>query len=256
MIKPFKKLLNLLSPGKNRSTDEDEEEFIKKPKSFETELTQLKQKLSDFLLTSKVSSGIVIERTTYKLIKNGPNLYKFEGNEKEGKAYSIAISTGNFLNVSQEKITGVLQVQEAELNRAIQTEHSSLLSFLSKFKDLELNEKAVEFLTGSKSKFHWKEILLWERFWKEQVLMRLSPNCIAILLVSQDDSFKKFFLDTASKKIRQIVHDELFYLNQGVSSEESNPNTKNYDLPSFDLAYSDFKRSVERVKKKRDLSDA
>lgn len=253
MIQGLKKFFKFIA--KTPDSDEDNSDFfVKKPRGFETELSQLKQKLSDFLLTSKVSSGIVIERATYKLVKNGPNLYKLEGAEKEGRTFSIAISTGSFLNVTQEKVTGILQVEEAELNRAIQTEHSSLMSFLNKFKKLELNEKALEALTGNKLKFHWKEILLWERFWKEQILMRLSPNCIAILLVSQDDSFKKFFLEIASRKTRQIVHEELFYLNQGVSSEDSNPNTKNYDLPSFDRAYADFKRAVELVKKKRDAS--
>jgi hypothetical protein len=253
-MKIFNKLKTLFKNNENKIDESDDSFFVKKPKSFETELSQLKQKLSDFLLTGKVTSGIVIERSTYKLTKNSSNLYKLEGEEKEGRTYSIAISTGSYLNVLQDKISGILQVEEAELNRAIQTEHSSLESFLNKFKNLQLNEKAIEAITGNKIKFHWKEILLWERFWKEQVLMRLSPNCIAILLVSQDDSFKKFFLDVASRKVKQIVHDELFYLNQGVSSEDSNPNTKNYDLPSFDRAYSDFKRSVEMVKKKRNYS--
>lgn len=252
MIGGIKKFFKLV--GGSKTENEEEDIFVKKPRGFETELSQLKQKLSDFLLTSKVQSGIVIERSTYKLIKNGPNLYKLEGNEKEGRNYSIAISTGSYLNVTQEKVTGILQVEEAELNRAIQVEHSTLLSFLGKFKRLELNEKALEALTGDRYRFHWKEILLWERFWKEQVLIRLSPNCIAILLVSQDDGFKKFFLDTASRKTKQIVHEELFYLNQGVSSEESNPNTKNYDLPSFDRAYSDLRRAIEIVRKKRDAS--
>ncbi len=248
------KLKSIFKLKQNKFSDTEDSLLIKRPKGFETELSQLKQKLSDFMLTGKVTNGIVIERTTYKLTKSSSNLYKIEGEEKEGRNYSIAISTGSYLNVLQDKITGILQVEEAELNRAIQTEHSSLESFLNKFKNLQLNEKAIEAITGNKIKFHWKEILLWERFWREQVLMRLSPNCIAILLVSQDDSFKKFFLDVASRKVKQIVHDELFYLNQGVSSEDSNPNTKNYDLPSFDRAYSDFKRSVDLVKKKRNFS--
>lgn len=253
-MKFFNKLNRFFKISKAKEIEEDDFTLNKRPKGFETELSQLKQKLSDFLLTGKVTNGIVIERSTYKLTKSSSNLYKFEGEEKEGRTYSIAISTGSYLNVLQDKVTGILQVEEAELNRAIQTEHSSLESFLNKFKNLQLNEKAIEAITGNKIKFHWKEILLWERFWKEQVLMRLSPNCIAILLVSQDDSFKKFFLEVASRKVKQIVHDELFYLNQGVSSEESNPNTKNYDLPSFDRAYSDFRRSVEMVKKKRNFS--
>jgi len=253
MIKGLNRFFKIFKKD-NEKTDEDDFVGVKGPRGFETELSQLRQKLSDFLLTGKVNSGIVVDRTTYKLLKNGPNLYKLEGSEKEGRSYSIAISTGSYLNVSQDKITGILQVEEAELNRAIQTEHSTLESFLNKFKHIQLNEKAIEAITGNRIKFHWKEILLWERFWKEQVLMRLSPNCIAILLVSQDDSFKKYFLEISSKKVKQIVLDELFYLNQGVSSEQSNPNTKNYDLPSFDRAYFDFKRSVELVRKKRDMS--
>ncbi|MCB1141824.1 MAG: hypothetical protein H7A24_05765 [Leptospiraceae bacterium] len=252
MLKKFKSFLGNL---KTKFTVPEEEETIQRqarPLGFERELEELRKKLSDFLLTSKVNSGIVVERNGYKLLKNGPNLYKLEGKEKEGRAFSIAISTGSFLNVGEEKVTGILQVEEAELNRAIQTDHSQLISFLGKFKTLELNDRALEGLTGIRNRYHWKEILLWERFWKEQVVIRLSPNCLALLLVIHDDSFKKFFLEVASRKTKKIVYDELFYLNQGVNSEESNPNTKNYDLPSFERAKLDLRRVIEQVRKKRD----
>jgi hypothetical protein len=252
MIKAFKSILHSLKNKFYKREIQTNEYQAIKPLGFERELDELKKKLSDFLLTSKVNQGIVVERSGYKLIKSGPNLYKLEGEEKEGRTFSIAISTGTYLNISESKVTGILQVDEAELNRVIQTDYSNLENLLSKFKTLQLNDNAISELKGLKNKFHWKEILLWERFWKEQIFIRLSPNCIAILLVILDDSFKKFFQEIASRKIKKIVQDELFYLNQGVNSEESNPNSKNYNLPSFDRAKSDFRRVIDIVSKKRD----
>jgi hypothetical protein len=78
----------------------------------------------------------------------------------------------------------------------------------------------------------------------------MSVNHIAVLMISLGDSFKNSFLDVATKKQKQIVSDELFYLNQGVNSEDMNPNSKNLNLMNFDTAMDEFKKSILKIKKK------
>ena len=147
------------------------------------------------------------------------------------------------------KVTGLIQVTEAELNRVIQNEFSSLKGILDRFKNLNLNDKALEIL-DEKNKFNWKEIILWNRYWKEMLFLHMSVNHIAVLMISLGDSFKNSFLDVATKKQKQIVSDELFYLNQGVNSEDMNPNSKNLNLMNFDTAMDEFKKSILKIKKK------
>ncbi len=222
----------------------------KRPKGMERELEDLKIKLSDFLLTLRVNSGLVVKKTMYSLTKNGHGLYRLEGTEKNGRNYSIIVSTSNHLQLNAEnKITGLIQVTEAELNRVIQNEHSSLKAILDKFKNLNLNDKALEIL-DEKNKFNWKEILLWNRYWKEMLFLHMSVNHIAVLMISQGDIFKNVFLEVATKKQKQIVSDELFYLNQGVTSEDMNPNSKNINLMNFDVAMDELKKSILKIKKK------
>ena len=146
-------------------------------------------------------------------------------------------------------MTGLIQVTEAELNRVIQNEFSSLKGILDRFKNLNLNDKALEIL-DEKNKFNWKEIILWNRYWKEMLFLHMSVNHIAVLMISLGDSFKNSFLDVATKKQKQIVSDELFYLNQGVNSEDMNPNSKNLNLMNFDTAIDEFKKSILKIKKK------
>ncbi|MCB1176059.1 MAG: hypothetical protein KDK36_00650 [Leptospiraceae bacterium] len=249
-IKKFFRFLK--SPDEDVHLDDKKLNTIKKPLGFQMELKELKQKLSDFLLTNKINSGLVVSRNQYKLLKTGQFLYKLEGKEKSGREFSIVISTGNFLNLKDGKISGILQVTEGELNKAIQSEYGSLEGFLNKFKNLELGDKSLEAVTGKKNKFSWKEILLWDRFWQEQLFLRLRPSYVAILIVSLDDSFSNLFLNVTSSKQKKIVDDELFYLNQGVNSEESNPYTKNLNLIYYEEAYKELKEKIELLKFKQE----
>ncbi len=223
----------------------------KKPLGFNKELEELKKKLFDFFLTKKISFGKVVERTHYVLIKNGEELYKLEGKDKSGFTYSVVISTGSFLTNKNNTVTGVLQVSEVELNRAIQREFSSLQNFLSEFSELNLSESSLEVLGIKEPKFHWKEVLSWNTFWKEQLIRCLRPNTLALLLVNLDEDFTKMFSEYATPKQKKIISDELFYLNQGVSNKESNPNTKNFGLQDSNKAIQEFMELIKKLKTKR-----
>lgn len=235
-----------------RKNIEEEINFTKSqknPKGFEKELLELKEKLSDFLQTAKVSAGEIVKKENYKILKSATGLYRLEGKEKTGLEYSIIISTMNHLQLNQEKkITGLIQVSEAELNRAIRLEHSSLKSFLSKFSNLQLTEKSLE-LIEEKNKFSWKEILLWDKFYKELLFLKLKPNTISLLLITESENFKTIFLENTTKKQKKIISDELFFLNQGVNSSEMNPNTKNFNLYNFEEAKIELLKKILEIKK-------
>lgn len=234
---------------KNTKDDMKFEKPQKKPKGFEMELSELKDKLNDFLITTKINSGEVVKKENYKILKSATGLYRLEGKDKSGYEYSIIISTMNHLQLNQDKkITGLIQVSEAELNRAIRHEHSSLKSFLSKFSNLKLTEKSLELLE-EKNKFSWKEVLLWDKYFKELLFLKLKPNTIALLLITEQDSFKKIFLENTTKKQKRIISDELFFLNQGVTSTEMNPNSKNLNLYNFEEARIDFLDKIDEIKK-------
>jgi flagellar motor switch protein FliG len=126
-----------------------------------------------------------------------------------------------------------------------------LENFLNEFKELYLSESALLALGISKPKFHWKEILHWEIFWKEQIIRHLRANTLAVLLVTLDEDFRKLFFEYATPKQKNIILDELFYLNQGVNNRDSNPNTKNISLQESERAFLEFKSLVENLKKKR-----
>jgi hypothetical protein len=247
-MKLWKRFLKIFQKSQQIEKQDDSLKRKKRPLGFYKELEELKKKLSDFLLTSKVNTGLVVQRNQYKLLKTGQFLYKLEGKEKSGREYSIILCTGNFLNEKDGKVSGIVQISEGELNKAIQSEYATLEGFLQKFPHLELSEKSIEVLTEKPNKFSWKEILLWERFWKEQLFLKIRPSYIAVLIVSLDDSFGKLFLDVASEKQKKIVEDELFYLNQGVTSEESNPYTKNVNLIYYETAYKELKKNIELLK--------
>lgn len=221
------------------------------PSEIDKELDTLKEKLSNFLITSKIKSGVVVEKKNYTLIKNGANLYRLEGTENTGRKFSIIISTNNTINLNSEgKLTGLIQIQEAELNRAIQNEHSTLKSLFVNFDGLKLDDVANELITGVRSTYNWKIILSWNPFWKQQILLRMSPNTIALLLVSLDNDFRTFFQTIATSKQKQIIADELFFLNEIAEPSQMNPHSKNIGLINFDKAQKELKNSIVAIQLK------
>ncbi len=235
------------------SINSDKEKKIKSPKGMETELQDLKSKFSQFLITRKKESGTILERKNYKVTKNSEKLFRLEGKEKDGFEYSILISTGSYLALKENKVTGLAHLSEADLNRALSYEHSSLKSFFSRIKDINFDESSLIFLDKDK-RFEWKEILDWGLFWQEQIFIRLSANQVALLLVSLEDVFYELFEKVATKKQKKIISEELFFLNQGVNSEEMNPHTKNKNLYDFDYAMSELKKVTENLRTKREKS--
>lgn len=251
-MKWFKKFFSFFQRGKKDISDRQKQKS-KKPLGFNQELTELKRKLLEFFITRQVSSGKVVERNHYTLTKTGEELYRLEGKDRSGFQYSIVISTGSFLTRKNGTVTGVIQINEVELNKAIQREHSSLENFLNEFENLYLSENSLIALGISKPKFHWKEVLEWETFWKEQLIRHLKPNRLALLLVTLDEDFLKLFSEYATTKQKKIISDELFYLNQGVNNKDSNPNTKNLNLQDSNKALDELRELIEKLKLKRGI---
>lgn len=244
-------LKKFLWSGSTKAMSENTEKKIKAPKGMAGELNDLRAKFSQFLITRKKEAGLILERKNYKVTKNSNRLFRLEGKEKDGNEYSLLISTGSYLTSKDGKITGLVHLSEADFNRAIAYEHSSLRSIFSRVKQIDFDEASIPFIDQDK-KIDWKEILDWGIFWQEQIFIRLSANNTALLLVSLDDSFSNLFEKISTKKQKKIIAEELFFLNQGVTSEEMNPHSKNKNMFDFDCALKDLKIIIENLREKRE----
>ncbi|MCE9500805.1 MAG: hypothetical protein K8R21_09940, partial [Leptospira sp.] len=89
---------------------------LRQPKGMAIELEELRNKLSNFLITRKKETGLITENKTFKLTKNASRLFRMEGTEKSGRKYSLVISTGNYLTEKDGVVNGLINLEEAELN--------------------------------------------------------------------------------------------------------------------------------------------
>ena len=237
--------LGLAKKTKSSVNSETAEEA--RPKGFELEIADLKKKISNFMKTRQVSSGVVSKLENYTLSKTADKLFRLEGKTAAGQEYSIIVSTGNYLDEKQGKIVGLIEMPEVALNRAIGKNHKSLESFFGEYLS-GLDSESLSRITGNPEKFNWKEILDWPRFWQDQLLLKLGANTIAVLLVKLDEDFKNFFLNKATKKQKSIVNDELFFINQGVTNPELSPHSRSKSLYDVDLAFREFNEMIEKLK--------
>lgn len=237
-------------------TEEWEEEIPTTPDPWSRELEKARIKFRNFHLTKSMKLGGEIQKKDYKIKKTTEKLYRLEG-----KDFQIILSTGNSLLHKDGKTTGLLNVTEADINRALQREHSSLESFLDLWnptiESLD-SEYGINPGTNSNSgsqKRDWTRILDWKIFPGEQLLLRLRPDTIALLLVSLSEEFEQFFLNRATQKQKKIVHDELFYLNQGKNSTDWNPHTKNKSILEPDLAVQELYRAIQWVENREESEE-
>lgn len=237
-------LFKLLNMSKVTAKDTAGNVPLIEPRGFELEISDLRKKIANFLITQKTTSGIVVQKENYKLTKSAEKLYRLEGKEKNGIEYSVIIATGNYFSMKDNKIVGLLELSEIELNRAIQANHQSLESFFSACLD-RLDDDSLALISPAKNKYNWKEIIDWDVFSQEQIFLKLKPNTIALLIIVLDEEFKKLFMQRTTMKQKKIVNDELFYLNQG--SIELSPHTKNKTLFDLDLAKKEFNQVIDKL---------
>ncbi len=243
--KGFFSFLERFFRNRKRDSSSGEVEEVETPESFERELEKAKVKFRNFHLTGTMTVGSEIKRKNYSLKKTGPTIYRLEGEN-----FQIVLVTGNSILEKEGMRTGVLKITEAELNRALQSEHKDLESFLKLWKPEFTNFfSKTSHLPPS---LDWKRILKWEIFWKQQLLLRLRPDTVALLLVGLDQDFCSFILNTATRKQKKIYHDELFYLNRGKNSRDWNPYTKNKNLLEPDLAMQEFLQAIYHLEKKQE----
>ncbi|TGM10358.1 hypothetical protein EHQ76_00325 [Leptospira barantonii] len=248
----FSKFFSIFKRRKRKKGPEEETPPVRESYGYKRELAELREKADRFFVTRKKTGGIVHETKYYKLLKNGPKLFRLEGKEKSGREYSLVVSTGNFLSAQGDKISGVVFVPEAELNRILSYEHSDLKSVFSRFQPEGIDEdlKVLYGESGS-SQETWKDFYNWEPFWKQQVFIRLKPNVIGILLVYMGADFEQFFQSNSTKRLKSIISDELYFLNVSGNQKENSPYTENLSLQDFEKAKKEFFQVLELIRKKR-----
>lgn len=237
---------------KKQASFEPEKEAVRENRGYTWELKDLREKIDRFFLTRKKPSGTVFESPALKLTKNNRHLFRLEGKEKSGREYSLVIATGNYLTEQNGKVTGVVFLGEAELNRLLSGDHKNLKSILSGIPAPNWEEESWSVLQEEpelkRSADSWKEILQWEAIWKQQVMILLRPSTIGILLVFLGKEFEDFFQENTSERVKQMVSKELYFLN--VSGNRNSPHTENLSLYEFDSAKKEFETVLSKIRSK------
>ncbi|BDA78967.1 hypothetical protein LPTSP3_g18970 [Leptospira kobayashii] len=215
----------------------------KEPQHFNLEWKIAHDKYKDLLLTKQIETGLVVERKGYKLHKTNDRLFRLEGEN-----FSVVIATGNSLYPNKDgKTTGILFVDEGELNQAIQADFSQLEGFLDR---VSIPKTDTGVLSNSSKVKDWKMILTWDLFWKEQLLLQISPNNMALIILALGEDGRKFFESVATDRQKKLVRDEFFFLNQGKISSTDNPHGKNKNLFGFGAAMREFSDKITLIQNK------
>ncbi len=242
----FRRFLGFFGRKKRQTLDEKVKKRM--PQSFQIEWTAAREKYKQLLLTKQVSQGMVVEKKGYKLHKTNDKLFRLDG-----ESFSILIATGNTLYPGKDgKISGILHVDEGDLNLAIQSDFSKLENFLEK---LNLPKADMDFQTDFDHQRNWRTILTWETFWKEQLLLQLSANTTALVLLTLGEDMKSFFESVATDRQKTLVRDEFFFLNHGKNSKANFPHGKNKNLFEFGKALTEFSEKINLVQSKREKNN-
>ncbi|EKP03527.1 hypothetical protein LEP1GSC018_3001 [Leptospira kirschneri str. 2008720114] len=248
----FTKFFSIFRRRNKKRRPEEETPPVRESFGYKRELAELREKADRFFVTRKKNGGLIHETKYYKILKNAPKLFRLEGKEKSGREYSIVISTGNFLSVQADKISGVVFIPEAELNRILSYEHSDLKSMFSRFQPEGIEEDIkILYEKSDSSQETWKDFYNWEPFWKQQIFIRLKPSILCILLVYMGAEFEQFFQSNSTKRLKSIVSDELYFLNVSGNQKENSPYTENLSLQDFEKAKKEFFQVLEQIRKKR-----
>ncbi|MCW7492262.1 hypothetical protein ND861_06285 [Leptospira sp. 2 VSF19] len=229
--------------SERRVNDKDAVTRKKEPKSFAIEWSIAIENWKKKLRTKQVSSGVVIEIPKFRLTKTNEKLFR-----AEGENYSLILITGNHLYRNKEdKWGGVLFVDEGVLNQNLTKDLASLDTLLSAFSI----PKTDLFLDADAPKEDWRLVLTWERFWKEQIILQMKPNSMALVLLAIGEECREFFESVATERQKRLVRDELFYLNLG-NGVEKNPYTKAKNLFGFGSALVEFGNTINTIKERRE----
>lgn len=235
------KLISFFTSNRKKQT-EGSEKRKKEPKSFAMEWEAAFQTWKQKLPTKQITSGVVVETKKFRLTKSNEKLFRIEGED-----YSVILVTDNHLYKNKEgKWTGVLFVDEGLLNQNIKKEIQNLDEFL----DLNAIPKTDLFLEADAPKDDWRIVLDWERFWQEQLLLQMSPNSMALVLLAIGEECKEFFEKVATERQKRLVRDELFYFNLG--RDQSNPHSKTKNLYGFGSALKEFGTKINQIRERRE----
>ena len=233
--------------GRKNTKDEDSGKSKKKqPKSFAMEWAVAIENWKKKLRTKQMATGVVLEVPKFRLTKTNDKLFR-----AEGENYSVILATGNHLYKNKEdKWAGVLFVDEGDLNKNLSKDLSSLDGLLTAFSI----PKTDLFLDADAPKEDWRVVLNWERFWKEQLVLQMKPNSMALVLLAIGEECRKFFESVATERQKRLVRDELFYLNLG-NTDENNPYSKAKNFFGFGAALLEFGNIINNLKEKREKEE-
>ncbi len=226
--------------------------------AVENKIKEGRIRLNRFLLTSRSDSGLVKKTKEWSLSKTNDGLFRLDGSN-----YSLLINTAPFLLKKDQKLTGLIRMSEAKLNRLLHQE-SDLVGFLESGEPFA--EKYLplvdEILASHKSA--WRsdpplaEIIEWNDFDIQRVLSGCSINTVALVLVAGGDDVSSRIRRVVSKRYMQSLLIELDSILSPGIDPELNPHSKNRPLQQFDGAIAELRNKMGRYladeKRKNELS--
>ncbi|MBM9545698.1 hypothetical protein JWG40_01605 [Leptospira sp. 201903074] len=226
--------------------EEDLGKSKKEPKSFSIEWAFAIENWKKKLRTKQVDSGVVLETPKFRLTKTNDKLFRVEGEN-----YSIILVTGNHLYKNKDgKWSGVLFVDEGDLNKNLTKDLSGVDGLLT---SLSI-PKTDLFLEADSPKEDWRIVLSWERFWKEQLVLQMKPNSMALVMLAIGEECRMFFESVATERQIRLVRDELFYLNLG-TTDQNNPYSKAKNFFGFGSALTEFGNKINLIKERREREE-
>lgn len=233
--------------GSKRNTkEEDPGKRKKEPKTFALEWALAIENWKKKLRTKQVATGVVLETPKFRLTKTNDKLFR-----AEGENYSLILVTGNHLYKNKEdKWAGVLFVDEGELNKNLAKDLSGVDSLLTALSI----PKTDLFLDADAPKEDWRVVLTWERFWKEQLVLQMKPNSMALVMLAIGEECRFFFESVATERQKRLVRDEFFYLNLG-NANENNPYSKAKNLFGFATALLEFGNTISNIKERMEKEE-
>lgn len=232
LFKPFQR-------KKNEIIEKDEAIPVRKPSSFSQEIERLTLPWKRAIPTRNCEIGESIQISQYKLTKTNESLFRWEGAD-----FNILVAFGSSFFPGKDGIrNGILFCDEGFVNRMIQ---KGLESWEEIEKEIHLPEKG-----------YFPEALpifaSWPRFWREQVVLRVSPNHLALLILVWGKEMQKILENTLTNKQVSLVRDELYYL--GFSKEQENPYEKNSDFFGFPQAILQWEKTYQTILIKKEKED-
>lgn len=216
---------------------------------FSQLLKNLRQRLTDLLVTRKHGNASIKKNRNWELFKTGKGLFRLDAD-----GLSLMINTVPFLvQAADGKVQGLVRMGEVDLCDAIH-ESITVSDFVSRVEapdDLQsqtlytsmIDQTIVRNTPGRLPAIN--ELLSWEVFDQDQMIVRNSINTLAHVLVHANPKLELLLRSRISSRLQIMLMDELESMANQHNRNLENPHTHQRPLRKFEPALKEFRQSMQ-----------